>query len=200
MIVDLEQDSTTGAIVSCNGIYRYFNRDYYRKAGAAKKERYSYGSAVEQLPRSRGRVMHIAFDTGKLCGVWTPRSYNQTTASGKPFWVADPRPQDIRIQDIAAHLSRLCRFGGALRDDIDHYSVAQHCVLVSWHVPTGFELEGLLHDAAEAYVGDLIKPVKMQVAGFEAVEDRVDAAIRKHFRTAGDHVGRSQRSRLLLPL
>lgn len=124
-----------------------------------------------------------AFDTGKLCGAKSPRGYNQSTASGLPFYVADPRAEDIRIEDIAAHLARICRFGGALRDDIDHYSVAQHSVLVSMHVPPGFELEGLLHDAAEAYIGDIIKPVKMALRNpsFAVLEDRIDAAIRRKF-------------------
>lgn len=112
-------------------------------------------------------------DTGELCGPRTDRGYNQTTASGYPFWVLDPRPEDIRIEDIAAHLSRICRFGGALKDDVPNipplrsmvfvetYSVAQHSVLVSRNVHQEFALEALLHDAAEAYVGDVIKPIKL---------------------------------------
>lgn len=109
-------------------------------------------------------------DTTELCGANNGRGYNQTTASGYPFWSLDPRPEDIRIEDIAAHLSRICRFGGALKEKafnaagsyefIEIYSVAQHSVLVSQRVPQEFALEALLHDAAEAYVGDMVKPVK----------------------------------------
>lgn len=118
-------------------------------------------------------------DTKELCGADTGRGLNQTTASGKPFWVADPRPEDVRIEDIAAQLSRICRFGGALKDGyyedwsmgidagtwvhFETYSVAQHCVLVSHNVPPAYALEGLLHDAAEAYIGDMIKPIKSQL-------------------------------------
>lgn len=121
------------------------------------------------------------FDTGKLSGAKTDRGYNQGTTSGLPFWSAAPKTSDIRIFDIAEHLARICRFGGALRSDIEHYSVAQHCCLVSDHCPEGFELEGLLHDAAEAYVGDMIKPIKLQLAEWKTVEGRVDAAIRLKF-------------------
>jgi len=107
------------------------------------------------------------------------RGYNQMTASGKPFYAQDPTP-DIRLDDIAAQLARICRYGGALRDDIDHYSVAQHCVLCSYHVPEGFELEALFHDAHEAYLGDIIRPLKiLQRDETSAVLERtVDLAIR----------------------
>lgn len=124
------------------------------------------------------------FDTGKLCGHKTDRGFNQSTASGRPFYCGDPQPEDIRIYDIAAQLARICRFGGALRDDIDHYSVAQHSVLVSRHVPQGFELEGLLHDAAEAYIGDMIKPVKIAYlvdSRWRTLEWRLDRVIRAKY-------------------
>jgi len=109
------------------------------------------------------------------------RGFNQLTACGKPFWVLDPRPEDIRILDIAAHLSRICRYNGALRDDIEIYSVAQHSVLVSEHVPPEHALEALLHDAAESYVGDRVRPVKHATPGFDIEEHGVDQAIRRKY-------------------
>ena len=121
------------------------------------------------------------FDTGAMCGAQTERGYNQSTTSGLPFWVMDPRPEDIRILDIAHHLSRITRFGGALRADVWDYTVAQHSCLVSDNCPDGFKLEGLLHDAGEAYHGDLIKPIKMQVPDWKSMEHRVEAAIRAKF-------------------
>lgn len=72
----------------------------------------------------------------------------------------DPINPDIRtihISDIAHSLSQLCRFGGHTRL---FYSVAQHCVLVSQLVPQKYRLHALLHDAAEAYYGDMVQPLK----------------------------------------
>ena len=72
------------------------------------------------------------------------------TRSGGLFWPLDPRPEDVKITDIASHLSKLCRFNGACKD---FYSVAQHSVIVSYVVPKDYALEGLLHDASDAYIG-----------------------------------------------
>lgn len=139
-------------------------------------------------------------DTKELCGAGRGdrRGFNQTTASGRAFWALDPRPEDIHIEDIAAQLSRVCRFGGALKNGawVDHsvacfpdkkwvpfeiYSVAQHCDLVSRNVPEEHALEGLLHDAAEAYIGDMVKPLKVMIPEFKKIERRIMAAVRERF-------------------
>lgn len=122
------------------------------------------------------------WDTGKLCGADTGRGHNMCTSSGKPFFVFDPQPDEVRIEDIANHLSRLCRFNGAIADRWDIYSVAQHCCHVSDHCPPGYRLEGLLHDAHEAYVGDKIKPIKLGIGKvWDRIEDRVEAVVRHKF-------------------
>ncbi len=121
------------------------------------------------------------FNTAALTGRKTDRGYNQTTASGHAFWSLDPRLEDIWIEDIAWQLARQCRFNGALREGIEIYTIAQHSCLVSDHCPDKFKLEGLLHDAAEAYIGDMIKPIKLQLPGWKAIETRVDAKIRERF-------------------
>jgi hypothetical protein len=121
------------------------------------------------------------FDTGKLVGAKTDRGYNMTTATGRAFWPADPRPEDVFIEDIAPMLSRQCRFNGAMRSDVEIYTVAQHCCLVSDHLPDELKLEGLLHDAAEAYTGDLIKPIKLMLPGWKAIERDVERAVRNRF-------------------
>lgn len=100
------------------------------------------------------------------------------TASGVVFDLASPRPQDVVAQDLAHALSRLCRFGGHAST---HYSVAQHSVLVSTLVPPALALAGLLHDAAEAYVGDVVSPVKRLLADFAQVEARVLGAVASRF-------------------
>lgn len=80
-----------------------------------------------------------------------------TTISGRKFWPLDPRAEDIVIEDIAHALSMICRFNGHVKS---FYSVAQHCLIVSHHVPAEAALYGLLHDAAEAYLGDMSGPLK----------------------------------------
>lgn len=78
------------------------------------------------------------------------------TFTGGQFWVEDPRVGDFKIRDIAHHLATTNRFNGAALEPI---SVAQHCVIVST-ITVCHSLEGLMHDAYEAYLGDLIRPAK----------------------------------------
>lgn len=101
-----------------------------------------------------------------------------TLASGKKFYPFDPRPEDIDIDDIALSLSHLCRFNGHCHE---FYSVAEHSVHCSFHVAPGFELAALMHDATEAYVGDLIRPIKRFIPEFEEMEEAVWRAIALKF-------------------
>jgi len=89
------------------------------------------------------------------------------TYLGKRYWPLDPKPGDVFIEDIAHALAMQCRFNG---HSSSHYSVAQHSVLVSNVLPDNLKLQGLLHDAAEAYLGDVIKPIKWDE--FKKIEDR----------------------------
>jgi hypothetical protein len=84
-------------------------------------------------------------------GRWTQ------THSGRRFWPEDPRPEECDVRDIAWGLSRIARYYGATCGA--PFSVAQHCVLGSYFCP-GHELEFLLHDAPEAYVGDVASHIK----------------------------------------
>jgi hypothetical protein len=92
----------------------------------------------------------------------------------------NPRPEDISIMDIAHALANTCRFNGHCSE---FYSVAQHSFLVSSHVPPRAALWGLLHDAAEAYIGDIIRPIKIlsEAAGLVAVEEALARVIREKF-------------------
>lgn len=103
------------------------------------------------------------------------------TYTGRKFYPLDPHPYDVDIRDIAHALSSLCRFGGHCRE---FYSVAQHSVLVSYAVQDrALRLWGLLHDAAEAYVGDVVWPLKRSTLldGHRVIEDRVMRAVAIHF-------------------
>lgn len=79
------------------------------------------------------------------------------TFTGKKFFIFDPRPEDVCAADIAHALSMQCRYNGHTEQ---FYSVAQHCVLMSHAVSLEYQLEALLHDAAEAYIGDIVRPLK----------------------------------------
>lgn len=81
------------------------------------------------------------------------------TYSGKFVNPLDVEPEDIEIIDIAHALSNLCRYNGHVEQ---FYSVAQHSVLVARGFTRGSELRkwGLLHDASEAYLGDVVAPLK----------------------------------------
>lgn len=103
------------------------------------------------------------------------------TFTGRPFYPQDPRPQDICIEDIAHALSLICRFGGHVRE---FYCVAQHSVLVSdCLVRAGRSrhdcLAALLHDASEAYAGDVVWPLKQVIGplGYSAIEHAIEACI-----------------------
>lgn len=100
------------------------------------------------------------------------------TASGEDFWFLNPAPETILIEDIAAALSKICRYTGHCRH---FYSVAQHSVIVSHLVPEEQALEGLLHDASEAYLGDMSAPLKRQLPEYQEIEGIVESAIAKKF-------------------
>ena len=101
------------------------------------------------------------------------------TFTGKQFWPLDPKPEDVCIEDIAHALSMICRFNGHCNQ---FYSVSEHSVLVSQHVNPLFALKGLLHDASEAYISDLGKPIKKDINGYKAIENRLQQVIFGRFK------------------
>lgn len=100
------------------------------------------------------------------------------TFTGLKIHPRDPSPDEITLEDIARGLANTCRFSGQCRR---FYSVAQHSVLVSHLVPQEHAMQGLMHDAAEAYIGDITRPIKMIVPVFSTLEDRVLGAIAAKF-------------------
>jgi hypothetical protein len=83
------------------------------------------------------------------------------TLTGKSFYPLDPRPEDIDIYDIIHSLSLQCRFAGHCTS---FYSVAQHSVLVSLVCKPEDALFGLIHDASEAFLVDIPRPLKQMQA------------------------------------
>lgn len=94
--------------------------------------------------------------------------------SGVYFNFDRPEECEFTIEDVAHALGNLCRFNGHCSR---FYSVAQHSVYCSRYAPEGFELEALLHDAGEAFYGDVATPLKRQLPEFRALMRRVDAAV-----------------------
>jgi len=103
------------------------------------------------------------------------------TSSGSWYNFQEPEKVDIEIVDIAAALSRICRFNGQLRDEIDIYTVAQHSVECSYLVPDEYAFQALMHDAHEAYVGDVTSPFKQLLNDYKHYEKLAEAAVHKRF-------------------
>lgn len=103
------------------------------------------------------------------------------TASGKKFFLLEPRLEDIDIYDIAHALALQCRWTGHTKY---HYSIAQHSYYCSFIGPDSEAFDRLMHDAAEAYIGDMNRPLKHYTqAGifYRKVEANVQAAIAQRF-------------------
>jgi len=99
-------------------------------------------------------------------------------ASGRKFWPLDPRVEEIHLGDIAHSLAHLCRFGGHTST---FYSVAQHSVQVSLLVPPKHALWALLHDSAEAYLGDMTSPLKEWNQLYSLWEEQILRTIAQRF-------------------
>ncbi len=121
---------------------------------------------------------------------YTPRPANdnrrgdfmQVYPAGK-FWPLDPRPEEITIEAIAHSLGMQCRYAGHVSR---FYSVAEHCVHIArWILKEtwdyGAALCGLLHDASEAFLVDVPRPIKSDLSNYKAIESRVMAKVCERF-------------------
>jgi hypothetical protein len=100
------------------------------------------------------------------------------TYTGRKFWPLDPRVEDIDLFDIAHHLSLTCRFGGAITR---FYSVAEHSIYVALIGRPEDCFEAIMHDATEAYLGDMVRPLKYSLPEYMAAEKRLHLVIAKKF-------------------
>lgn len=108
------------------------------------------------------------------------------TWTGNAFYPGEATPEEIHVDDIAHALSLQCRYNGHIAE---HYSVAQHCVLLHDHFLRAGQPEravgALLHDAAEAYIGDLIAPIKRCLPQFRELDDTLCAVVLDAFTVNG---------------
>lgn len=96
------------------------------------------------------------------------------TATGRMFWPLDPRPDEIDVRDIAHALANMCRYGGHC---LRFYSVAEHSVLMARAVSKEHRMWALMHDASEAYIVDVPRPLKRFLAGYKVAETGVMQAV-----------------------
>lgn len=107
--------------------------------------------------------------------------YIKTWSGGKVF-IRNPQAEDFRIDDIAHHLAGINRYTGGSR-----FLVAQHCVVAAQmaliHYPNELLLPArmLIHDADEAFIGDISSPLKSLLPDYRAIEDAHQLAMEKRF-------------------
>lgn len=109
------------------------------------------------------------------------------THSGTKFYFMDPRPDEVFLSDIAVALGNICRFGGHTDR---FYSVAEHCVRMSRLLDWDHHLAvwALMHDAAEAYIGDLPSPIKQVLPEFAKIEAKILRAVSHQFDLGGTQI------------
>lgn len=107
------------------------------------------------------------------------------TYEGNIIDIFNPDPKTITIKDIARGLAFTCRYGGHTPE---YYSVAEHSIIVSKNVPAELAGWGLLHDAAEAYMGDIPRPIKKLVPIFMECEDKFLSIVSERFGLDGNKI------------
>ena len=106
------------------------------------------------------------------------KSTSIETYTGQMIDVADPNPNKINLNDIAHALSNICRYSGHCKS---FYSVAEHCVLGSFLIEEPLVKMFLLHDASEAYLNDLSRPLKTILPKYKSLEDVFSYVIYERF-------------------
>lgn len=107
-------------------------------------------------------------------------------AGGRYFHMHSDNPNEVDIRAIARATGRLCRFTGHLRNGVEIYSVAEHCILVS-HILKAMgarpevQFQGLMHDASEAYLADIAAPFKGEIGNYYAVEKKIMDRIKERY-------------------
>lgn len=103
-------------------------------------------------------------------------------ASGHYFDLLDPAASRFQLRDIAQGLGNACRFAGQCNR---FYSVAEHSWHASYLVPEHLRFAALMHDAAEAFLGDVTRPLKALLPEYKAIELTVEEVIDDRFALCG---------------
>lgn len=147
----------------------------------ARRVRTLQGYIKDEAAKQEAIYSRSVFYEGKgLESVSDPDSSWIQTHSGRRFNPLKPNPDAIVVQDVAHALSMQCRFSGHCRE---FYSVAQHSVLVSYICDHKDALWGLLHDATEAYLVDVPRPLKRsgKLQGYIEIEAVMQEAVCRRF-------------------
>lgn len=128
---------------------------------------YAFGRSLKTKFKNNNKIME---------NLYTPNCIR--TFTGIYMNVFEPTLEMICIEDIAHALSNQCRFGGHLPE---FYSVAQHSLLCSQTVGDEYKLQALLHDASEAYLLDIPRPIKQGLGNYKEIEDKLMNLIAEKF-------------------
>jgi hypothetical protein len=149
--------------------YNYFARLLYGELASLND--------VPYMDKKEWRSFEVSRSLSNRVGTWI------MTYTGKHFYPLDPRVEDIDMVDIAHALSNYARYTGHTKF---FYSVGTHSILCAEqarrdNMTTKIQLYCLLHDATEAYIGDMARPVKELFPTFSLIEDEIHKCIWEHF-------------------
>lgn len=156
-----------------SGILRECSEEKMSELEKLKRENDALRSTLESIKKLDSVISEIHY----IAEVEANKETYITLINGqKHYFLKDDWTPDIEV--IATSLSQINRWNGHTNAQ---YSVAQHSLLVASLVPDEFAFEALMHDAAEAYVGDCPKPLKKLLPQYQAIEDRHHRVIAKHY-------------------
>jgi 5'-deoxynucleotidase YfbR-like HD superfamily hydrolase len=135
--------------------------------------------AVAQPPKGYDEITKLPVTDR---GAWV------ATSRGGMWSIKDPHPRDVFIDDLVWGTARQCRYGGQIRPDLEIYSVAEHACTMTWWAIDNERIEYLedalailLHDASEAFYGDIATPIKELIPEYRMIEDKAQAVITHAF-------------------
>lgn len=138
-----------------------------------------------ECQHSSGPPVHT-FDRASTPSKTMTQTLYISTFKGNRFYPLEGRIDQIDIEDIAHGLAFQCRFNGQTSS---FYSVAQHSLMVARLVPKNYYKAALLHDAAEAYLGDVVKPLKAILGDYGRIEAVVTSLIGQAFSVSFEDDG-----------